>query len=41
MDFAGTFSQKTAEKAAEMTLALDTIQDVSELIEIFTFTDKL
>ena len=41
LDFAGTFSRKTAEKAAKMTLTLDTIQDVSELINIFTFPDKL
>ncbi len=37
MDFAGSFSKGLAERAAEMTLALDKVQDVSELMSIFTF----
>jgi 2-methylcitrate dehydratase PrpD len=40
MAFAGTFSDEAAEKAAEMTLALDKVEDVSELTSILTFPDK-
>jgi len=40
MDFACSFSHKTAEKAAEMTLMLDKLDDVSELTSILTFPDK-
>ena len=37
IDFAGGFPKGLAEKAAEMTLALDRVPDVSELMSIFTF----
>jgi 2-methylcitrate dehydratase PrpD len=37
MDFAGTFSRQAAERPAEMTLSLDTVTDVSELIRLLTF----
>jgi 2-methylcitrate dehydratase PrpD len=40
IDFAGTFSSTAAEKAAEMALSLDTLEDVSELTSILTFPDK-
>lgn len=40
MNFAGNFSHKVAERAAEITLALDSLEDVSELASIFTFPDK-
>ena len=40
MDFAGTFSSASAEKAADMALALDTLDDVSELTNILTFPDR-
>ena len=40
MDFAGTFSHEATEKAAEMTLALDKVKNVSELTSILTFPDK-
>ena len=40
IEFAGTFSREAAEKAAEMTLKLDEVKDVSELMSILTFPDK-
>ena len=40
MDFAGKFSSAAAEKAAEMALSLDTLEDVSELAGVLTFPDK-
>jgi len=40
MDFAGTFSSAAAEKAAEMALSLDKLEDVSELAGVLTFPDK-
>jgi len=40
MDFANTFSRETVERAADMTLALDHLEDVSELVELLTFPDK-
>lgn len=40
MDFAGTFSRSRAEQAAEMTLRLDKVEDVSELMGLVTFPDK-
>ena len=40
IDFAGTFSSTAAEKAADMALSLDTLEDVSELTSILTFPDK-
>jgi hypothetical protein len=40
MDFANTFSRETVERAADMTLSLDRLEDVSELVELLTFPDK-
>ena len=40
MDFADTFSRKTTETAADMTLSLDCLEDVSELVSLLTFPDK-
>ena len=40
IDFAGTFSRGRAEQAAEMTLALDEVKDVSELMSLLTFPDR-
>jgi 2-methylcitrate dehydratase PrpD len=40
MDFAGSFSHKATEKAAEMALELDKVKDVSELASLLTFPDK-
>jgi len=40
MDFAGTFSGAAAEKAADMALSLDKLDDVSELASVLTFPDK-
>ncbi len=40
MDFAGKFSSAAAEKAAEMALSLDKLEDVSELAGVLTFPDK-
>lgn len=40
IEFAGTFSREAAEKAAEMTLELDEVKDISELMSILTFPDK-
>jgi len=40
MDFADTFSSTAAEKAADMALSLDTLEDVSELVSVLTFPDK-
>jgi 2-methylcitrate dehydratase PrpD len=40
MEFAGNFSRERAEKAAEMTLALDEVNDVSEIMDLLIFPDK-
>jgi len=40
IEFGGTFSREAAEKAAEMTLELDEVKDISELMSILTFPDK-
>jgi len=40
MDFAGIFSRQTAEKAADMALSLDTLSDVSALVDLLTFPDR-
>jgi 2-methylcitrate dehydratase PrpD len=40
LDFAGIFSRHAAEKAAEMTLSLDKLEDVSELASVLTFPDN-
>ena len=40
LDFAGTFSSAAADKAADMALSLDTLEDVSELASVLTFPDK-
>ena len=40
MDFAGIFSKEASEKAAEMTLGLDQLGDVSELLHILTYPDR-
>ena len=41
VEFAGTFSRERTRKIAEMTLALDKVKDVSELMGRLTFPDKL
>ena len=40
IDFAGTLSREKAEKVAEMALALDRLNDISELMNILTFPKK-
>jgi len=40
MDFAGIFPHEAAKKAAEITLTLDKVKDVSELMNILTFPNK-
>jgi len=40
INFAGIFTQKTAEKAAEITLKLDKVEDVTELISMLTYPDR-
>lgn len=39
LDFAGTFTRDTAEKAADMTQKLDTLDDISELVGLLTYPD--
>lgn len=41
MDFAGIFSREKAERAAELILTLDKIKDITEIMDILTFPDKL
>ena len=40
IDFAGTLSREKAERVAEMALALDRLNDISELMNILTFPKK-
>jgi len=40
IDFAGTVSRGDAKKAAEMVMAMDQLNDVSEVMSIFTFPKK-
>jgi 2-methylcitrate dehydratase PrpD len=40
MGFAGTFARATVDRAADMALSLDRLEDVSELAELLTFPDN-
>jgi 2-methylcitrate dehydratase PrpD len=40
VDFAGTLSPETAEKAQRLLLDLENVKDVSELTNLFTFADR-
>jgi|TARA_B100001971_G_scaffold46263_1_gene41257 2-methylcitrate dehydratase PrpD len=40
IEFAGIFNRETAEIAADMTLSLDSLDNVSELVSTLTFPDK-
>ena len=41
VDFAGTFSRARSQRIAEMTLALDKIDDISELAVLLTYPDQV